>query len=98
MSVGTDQDTSAFAMQTILTWWLSVGKEHYPGATQLVIAALGCGSNGHRLRLWKLELSRLAQKVRAELDTAQYPKGFVISDAELATMKIERHEFRGDWN
>jgi hypothetical protein len=36
--------------------------------------------------------------VRAELDTAEYPKGLVISDAELDTVKIERNEFHCDWN
>jgi hypothetical protein len=155
VSVGTDHDTSAFAVQTIRRWWFSMGKERYPQARQLVITADGGGSNGHRVRLWKLELSRLAQEigldievhhfppgtskwnkiehrlfsfitmnwrgrplishevivnliastktrsgltVRAELDTAEYPKGLVISDAELDTVKIERNEFHGDWN
>jgi len=42
--------------------------------------------------------TRTGLTVRAELDTAQYPKGLAISDAELATVKIERNEFHGDWN
>jgi len=155
VGVGTDHDTSAFAVQTIRRWWFSMGVQRYPQAKQLVITADGGGSNGHRVRLWKLELSRLAQeigldiqvhhfppgtskwnkiehrlfsfitmnwrgtplishevivnliastktrsglKVRAELDTAEYPKGLVISDAVLATVNIERDAFHGDWN
>ncbi len=155
VSVGTDHDTSAFAVQTIRRWWLSMGVDRYPQAKQLVITADGGGSNGHRVRLWKLELSRLAKetgldiqvhhfppgtskwnkiehrlfsfitmnwrgrplishevivsliastktrsglKVRAELDTADYPKGLTVSDADLSAINIERNEFHGDWN
>ena len=155
VSVGTDHDTSAFAVQTIRRWWFSMGVQRYPEAKQLVITADGGGSNGHRVRLWKLELSRLAQEtgldievhhfppgtskwnkiehrlfsfitmnwrgrplishevivnliastktrsgltVRAELDTAEYPKGLTVSDADLSAINIERNEFHGDWN
>jgi hypothetical protein len=155
VSVGTDHDTSAFAVQTIRRWWFSMGSSRYPQAKQLVITADGGGSNGHRVRLWKLELSRFAQEtgldiqvhhfppgtskwnkiehrlfsfitmnwrgqplishevivnliagtktrsglaVRSEIDTAQYPKGLSVSDADLAAIKIERNEFHGEWN
>ena len=155
VSVGTDHDTSAFAVQTIRRWWFSMGVQRYPEAKQLVITADGGGSNGHRVRLWKLELSRLAQEtgldievhhfppgtskwnkiehrlfsfitmnwrgrplishevivnliastktrsglaVRAELDTAEYPKGLAVTDADLSAINIERNEFHGDWN
>ncbi len=59
----TRHDTSAFAVQTIRRWWLGMGRQRYPKAKQLCITADGGGSNGHRVRLWKLELSRLAQNV-----------------------------------
>lgn len=155
VGVGTDHDTSAFAVQTIRRWWFSMGVQRYPLAKQLVITADGGGSNGHRVRLWKFELSRLAQEigldiqvhhfppgtskwnkiehrlfsfitmnwrgqplishevivnliastktrsglmVRAELDTAQYPKGLFVTDAALSTINIERDAFHGDWN
>ena len=155
VSVGTDHDTSAFAVQTIRRWWFGMGCQRYPAAKQLVITADGGGSNGHRVRLWKFELSRLAQetgleiqvchfppgtskwnkiehrlfsfitmnwrgrplishevivnliastktrsglKVRAELDSANYPKGLVVSDEDFAAINIERNNFHGDWN
>jgi hypothetical protein len=155
VSVGTDHDTSAFAVQTIRRWWYTMGQPRYPHARELTITADGGGSNGHRVRLWKLELSRLAKEtglnirvchfppgtskwnkiehrlfsfitmnwrakplishevivnliagtktrsgltVRAELDTNSYPKGIVVSDADLATVQIELDEFHGDWN
>ena len=120
-----------------------------------MITADGGGSNGHRVRLWKIELQALADelripitvchlppgtskwnkiehrlfsfitinwrgkplrsfktivqliaatsttaglKVRAELDENKYPKGVKVSDAELASIPLERHAFHGDWN
>ena len=155
VSVGTDHDTSAFAVQTIRRWWLSMGRERYPEARRLTITADGGGSNGHRIRLWKYELSQLARElgleihvhhfppgtskwnkiehrlfsfitmnwrarplishevivnliantrtrsgllVKAELDTAAYPKGISVTDAQMATIKIDRSDFHGEWN
>lgn len=155
VSVGTDHDTSAFAVQTIRRWWFTMGQPRYPLATELTITADGGGSNGYRVRLWKLELSRLAAEtgltirvrhfppgtskwnqiehrlfsfitmnwrgqplvshevivnliaatktrsgmtVRSEVDTNSYPKGIVVSDADLATIKIDTSAFHGEWN
>jgi hypothetical protein len=36
--------------------------------------------------------------VHCELDTNRYPKGIVVSDAEMAEINITRAEFHGDWN
>jgi hypothetical protein len=155
VSVGTDHDTATFAVQTIRRWWYAMGRPRYPHARELTITADGGGSNGYRVRLWKLELGRFAQeagltirvchfppgtskwnkiehrmfsfitmnwraqplvshevivnliagtktksglKLRAELDTNAYPKGVVVTDAELATVIIEPNKFHGDWN
>jgi Rhodopirellula transposase DDE domain len=155
VSVGTDHDTATFAVQTIRRWWFAMGKPRYPDAKELTITADGGGSNGHRVRLWKFELGRLATEiglnihvchfppgtskwnkiehrlfsfitmnwrakplishevivnliagtktrsglsVRAELDTNSYPKGIVVSDADLATVSIEPAQFHGEWN
>ena len=75
VSVGTDHDTSAFAVQTIRRWWFSMGTQRYPQATQLVITADGGGSNGHRVRWWKLELSRLAQEIGLDIEVHHFPPG-----------------------
>jgi hypothetical protein len=75
VSVGTDHDTSAFAVQTIRRWWLSMGKERYPQAKQLTITADGGGSNGHRVRLWKLELSQLAKEIGMDIKVHHFPPG-----------------------
>ncbi len=54
VNVGTDQDTGAFAVASILGWWRAEGRRLYPTAKQLLITADGGGSNGYRLRQWKL--------------------------------------------
>ncbi len=58
-----NNDTAAFAVQTIRRWWREVGRKRYRRATRLTITADGGGSNGSRLRLWKIELQRLASVV-----------------------------------
>ena len=57
VSVGIDHDTAAFAVNAIRSWWRSMGRARYPNARTLTITADGGGSNGARVRLWKLELS-----------------------------------------
>ena len=155
VSVGVDHDTAAFAAQSIRRWWESMGAEAYPEARKLLITADSGGSNGSRVRLWKLELQKLADetgleisichlppgtskwnkiehrlfsfisqnwrgkplvshqvivnliaatttktglRVRAEVDTGKYPKGIKVSNTEVASIRLEREEFHGEWN
>lgn len=155
VSVGTDHDTAAFAVETIRRWFDQVGRSAYPGAKRLLICADGGGSNGYRLRAWKTQLAALATetglvitvchlppgtskwnkiehrlfshismnwrgrpltshqviidligatttrtglKVHAELDDTIYPTDIRISDTQMSTLPIERHEWHGDWN
>jgi hypothetical protein len=62
VSVGEDHDSAAFAVETIRRWWYGMGQECYPNATALLITADSGGSNGSRVRLWKLELQKLADE------------------------------------
>jgi len=155
VSVGVDHDTAAFAAQSIRRWWESMGKGAYPKAVRLLITADSGGSNGARVRLWKLEVQKLADetglkisichlppgtskwnkiehrlfsfisqnwrgkplvshqvivnliaatttkaglRVHAEVDSGKYPKGVKVSDEEVASIRIERDKFHGDWN
>lgn len=155
VSVGTDHDTASFAVATIRRWWLGMGQPLYPDAKELMITADGGGSNGSRVRLWKLELQGLADelnlpirvchfppgtskwnkiehrlfsyismnwrgrplvshevivnliaatttskglKVYAAIDPTPYPKGIKVTDAEFATIQIDRDNFHGEWN
>ena len=63
VSVGIDHDTAAFAANAIRSWWQLMGRERYPNAQRLLITPDGGGSNGSRLRLWKLELQKLADEL-----------------------------------
>jgi len=75
VSVGTSHDTAEFAVATIESWWNSVGIQLYPGATKLLIAADSGGSNGARVRLWKLELAKFAQRSGLEITVCHLPAG-----------------------
>jgi hypothetical protein len=75
VSVGIDHDTSAFAVETIRRWWYSMGCPSYPKATALLITADSGGSNGSRVRLWKVELQRFADETGLELQVCHLPPG-----------------------
>ena len=75
VSVGMDNDTAAFSVQTIRRWWYSVGQVRYPEAKSLVITADGGGSNGSRVRLWKRELHRLASEIGIDIMVHHLPPG-----------------------
>ena len=155
VSVGVDHDTAEFVVQSIKRWWLEMGQPLYKKAKRLLITADCGGSNGNRLRLWRLQLQQLADelgleiqvchfppgtskwnkiehrmfchitnnwrgrpllsrqvvvnligsvttaqglRVKAALDENAYEAGIKVSDAELATIVIERDEFHGEWN
>lgn len=75
VSVGTDHDTAAFAVSTIRRWWFSMGRDLYPDAKKLVITADGGGSNGSRVRLWKVELQKLANELNMPIYVSHFPPG-----------------------
>jgi hypothetical protein len=155
VSVGIDHDTGSFAVNAIRRWWKIMGRPVYKAAPALLITADAGGSNGSRLRLWKWELQRFANRtglsitvchfppgtskwnkiehrlfshiamnwrgkplvslaaivsligstrttsglrVRSEIDQGSYPSGVVVTDAQMASLNLERHHFHGDWN
>jgi len=75
VSVGTDHDTSTFAVATLRRWWQSMGAPLYPEASRLLICADGGGSNGSRTRLWKVELAKLAAETGLEVTVCHLPPG-----------------------
>jgi hypothetical protein len=75
VNVGTDHDTAAFAVASIRGWWRHEGRRIYPETTDLLITADGGGSNGSRLRLWKLELQTLADETRLSIAVCHFPPG-----------------------
>jgi len=73
--VGTDHDTGQFAVASIHGWWRRQGRSLYPHAKRLLITADGGGSNGYRLRLWKLELQKLADRIGLPVSVCHFPPG-----------------------
>ena len=75
VSVGIDHDTAAFAVNTIRSWWITMGRSRYPRARTLTITADGGGSNGSRVRLWKVELQKLADELGLTVAVLHLPPG-----------------------
>jgi len=75
VNVGTDHDTGAFAVASIRGWWRFEGQRLYPRARRLLITADGGGSNGYRLRVWKLELQKLADATMLSIEVCHFPPG-----------------------
>jgi hypothetical protein len=75
VSVGDDADTAGFAVATIGRWWAQMGRLRYPEATRLLVCADAGGSNGYRIRAWKVELAKLASETGLEITVCHYPPG-----------------------
>jgi hypothetical protein len=75
VSVGINHDTAEFAVATIRRWWKRMGMLLYPQAPQLLITADGGGSNGSRVRLWKIEVQKLAQELNMTIHVCHFPPG-----------------------
>ena len=75
VNVGTDHDTGAFAVASIRGWWRHEGKRLYPNAATILITADAGGSNGWRLRLWKVELQKFADDTGLPIAVCHFPPG-----------------------
>ena len=75
VNVGIDHDTAEFAVNTIRHWYEKMGRARYPTTDRLMITADGGGSNGARVRLWKVELQKLADETGLTLHVCHYPPG-----------------------
>jgi len=75
VNVGTDHDTGAFAVASIRGWWRAEGQRLYPKAQRLLITADGGGSNGYRLRSWKVGLQKLADATGLSILVCHFPPG-----------------------
>jgi hypothetical protein len=75
VSVGDTADTAAFAVESIRRWWYAMGQQRFPDASRLLITADAGGSNGYRLRAWKVHLARLATEIGLDITVGHYPPG-----------------------
>jgi hypothetical protein len=55
VNVGDTTDTSEFAVESIRRWWHQMGRESFSHAERLLITADAGGSNGYRIRAWKVK-------------------------------------------
>jgi hypothetical protein len=75
VSVGITSDTAQFAAQSIRCWRNRMGIERYPDMRELTITADGGGSNGVRVRLWKIELQKFADETGIAIHVHHFPPG-----------------------
>jgi hypothetical protein len=75
VSIGVTHDTAAFAVNAIRSWWKHMGRPAYPDAHELLITADAGGSNGPRVRLWKWELQRFANRSGLTITVEHFPPG-----------------------
>jgi Rhodopirellula transposase DDE domain len=75
VNVGISKDTAEFAVHSIRKWWHRMGAPVYGGAPALLVTADCGGSNGNRVRLWKVELQRLANELKMEIHVCHFPSG-----------------------
>ena len=75
VSVGISSDTAEFAVESIRTWWHRTGKQIYQKAEEVLITADCGGSNGYRVRLWKVELQKLATEINKTIHVSHFPPG-----------------------
>jgi len=75
VSVGITHDTAEFAVSAIRTWLEKMGRQRYPKAQELTITADCGGSNGARVRLWKVELQKFADETELAIKVRHYPPG-----------------------
>jgi len=73
--VGVDHDTAEFAVETLRRWWEKMGCLRYSSATELLVTTDGGGSNGTRVRLWKVALQKLADETGLRITVCHFPPG-----------------------
>lgn len=75
VSIGIDHNTAAFAVETIRHWWYEMGRAVYPEADELLVTADAGGSNGNRVRLWKVALQGLVNELGLRIKVCHFPPG-----------------------
>lgn len=75
VSVGISADTAMFAVNSIRSWWNNSGKKIYRKAKEIFITADCGGSNGYRVKLWKVELQKLATELQMIINVSHFPPG-----------------------
>jgi len=75
VNVGISSDTAEFALESIKNWWYTMGRETYPKAKRIYITADSGGSNGVRVKLWKVKLQELSNELGLKIKVSHFPSG-----------------------
>ncbi len=75
VNVGIDHDTAEFAVASLRRWWVEDGQSDFAGAGSLLVCADSGGSNGSRVRLWKLEMQQFATETGLTITVCHFPPG-----------------------
>jgi len=75
VNVGISSDTAEFAVESIKKWWYEMGRVAYPQAERIYITADSGGSNGVRVKLWKVKLQELSNELGLTLKVSHFPSG-----------------------
>jgi transposase len=73
--IGVSADTAMFSVNCLLKWWKVFGSKMYSNSENILITCDSGGSNGYRLRLWKLMLQKLANITKKNITVCHYPPG-----------------------
>ena len=96
VNVGDTADTAEFAVESIRRWWHQMGRDRFPGAQRLLITADAGGSNGYRLRAWKLELVETGQRDGPRHHGLPLPAGdFEMEPDRAPHVQLHHHELAG---
>jgi hypothetical protein len=87
VSVGIDNDTAQFSVNSIRRW---LDVQNWRGTPLTSRSAV--------VELIASTTSKTGLKVRCELDTRAYAKGIKVSDDEMATLNITADTFHPEWN
>ena len=75
VNLGISHDTAEFAVESILRWWMTLGKNTYPNAAKLYVNCDNGGSNGSRSKLFKKQLQQMANITGLEIHVSHFPPG-----------------------
>ena len=74
VSVGITADTAEFAANSIRKW-IQIEKKTNRKLKKILTLADSGGSNGSKVRLWKLELQKIANEENIEISVCHFPAG-----------------------
>ena len=73
INIGTSYETAEFVCDSIKKWWNKYGKKGYPDAAEILVLCDAGGANSYRHNIFKIELQKLANKIKMSISISHYP-------------------------